>query len=139
MMHRHSSGKNEISLKNWKAALLLLIVFLIIINLFFLFYKHHKIYLNVVPEENISIMKNAQFKIIKQEGIRVTNTIRGVVKNVNGTTSDVTMAAKLYYARNVVAEKSVTLYNIKLNEERDFEINFDDNVLWSSFKLTILN
>lgn len=94
--------------------------------------------MKILPQQEKEALKVSEFKIIKQEGIRANNTIKGVIKNINGTISDVTITARLLYARKPVAEKNISLYDIKLYEERNFEIKFEKNLTWNAFELKII-
>lgn len=87
----------------------------------------------LTPEE-----LKSHFKITKYEGIRATNIVRGAVKNINDAQASVTINAKLHYAGNVVAEKSVTLENVKIYEERSFEIQFDNPPYWNAVSVEIV-
>ena len=74
----------------------------------------------------------SEFKILKWECRRASNSIWGVVKNLRGEKSPVTIKGKLYFGEQVVAEELLTLDGVKLFEEREFEIMFDDPSQWSA-------
>ncbi|MFC1728598.1 hypothetical protein ACFLZ7_03995 [Nanoarchaeota archaeon] len=74
----------------------------------------------------------SEFKILGWECIRATNSIKGTIKNLNGAESPVTIEGKLYFAGQVISDKTITLYDVKIYEERDFEIKFDNPSTWNA-------
>lgn len=78
------------------------------------------------------------FKIMKYEGVRATNIVWGTVKNINNAESSATINVKLHYAGKVVAEKSITLENLKIYEERRFEVVFDNPSYWNAVSVDLV-
>ena len=130
-------------IENKKLTTYIVIAVVIVIILFLVFYMQPaKEVAEIVTEEAVEeaevIETTSEFKLLKQEGSRATNTVKGIVKNINGTESSVTIKVRLYLRGQVVAEQSTTLDDVKIFEEREFEIKFDDPPTWSAFDVEII-
>ena len=117
-----------------------IVIFLIIVLAGLVFYNPIKGAVQILPdEEEPSKEQISEFKILKHQGISITNRIKGVVKNIGDEESPVTLKAELIYRGEVVAEKNITLYNVKLYEEREFEIRFEHYIpRWNAYNVEII-
>ena len=91
--------------------------------------------LNITEQEPVDLNLTPEFMITREFGTRNPPSINGTIKNVGNRTGSVNLTAKVFYTGVIVSAKTVTIEDVKIDEEIGFAIPFGREIIWDGYVL----